>query len=326
MSTKEKVIEELLNSKEYISGETLAQKLGVGRNSVWKAVKQLQEEGFNIQAINNKGYILKDTGDILTRELIKNFLDKNDKREIIVLDETDSTNNYAKDLARKGAENGTAVIADCQTAGKGRMGRSFYSPRGTSIYLSIILRPQTDMETSQLITSCAAVAAAQAIDKICGTDVKIKWVNDLFLNGKKICGILTEASVNFEIGQPEYAVVGIGINVKSIKNIFPQELLNVAASIEDETGKTVSRAEIIAEILKNMDALTKNLSDTSFLEDYRRRSFIVGNRVSVSKFGREIPALAVGISHNAGLIVRYDDGAEETLNSGEARIIPSAFK
>lgn len=322
MSTKEKVMEELLNSDDYISGETLSQKLGVGRNSVWKAVKQLQEEGFDIQAINNKGYILKSTGDILNREIIKSFLDKTDDREIIVLDETDSTNNYAKDLARKGAKNATAVIADCQTAGKGRMGRSFCSPHGTSIYLSIILRPETDMETCQLITSCAAVAAAQAIDKVCGTDVKIKWVNDLFLNGKKICGILTEASVNFETGQPEYAVVGIGINVKSIKNIFPEELMNVATSIEDETGKAPSRAEIIAEILKNIDILTKNLSDTSFLENYRKRSFIIGQRVSVSKLGSEKNALAIGISDNAGLIVRYDDGTEETLNSGEARILP----
>lgn len=325
MSTKEKVMEELLNSDEYISGETLAQKLGVGRNSIWKAVKQLQEDGFDIQAVNNKGYILKDTGDIITREIIKSYLDNTDSREIIVLDETDSTNNYAKDLARKGAENGTAVIADCQTAGKGRMGRSFCSPHGTSIYLSIILRPETDMETSQLITSCAAVAAAQAIDKVCHTDVKIKWVNDLFLNGKKICGILTEASVNFETGQPEYAVVGIGINVKSIKNVFPKELLNVATSIEDETGTIPSRAVIIAEILKNMDILSKNLLDTSFMKDYRKRSFIVGHRVSVSKFNSERPALAIGISDNAGLIVRYDDGTVEILNSGEARILPSAF-
>ncbi len=325
MSTKEKVMEELLNSDDYISGEALAHKLGVGRNSIWKAVKQLQEEGVDIQAVNNKGYILKSTGNILNREIIKNFLDKSDNRDIIVLDETDSTNNYAKELARKGAKNATAVIADCQTAGKGRMGRSFCSPHGTSIYLSIILRPETDMETSQLITSCAAGAAAQAIDKVCGTDVKIKWVNDLFLNGKKICGILTEASVNFESGQPEYAVVGIGINVKSIKNIFSQELINVATSIEDETGIVPSRAEIIAEILKNMDKLTKNLSDTAFMDEYRKRSFIIGRRVSVSKFDSEKNALAIGISDNAGLIVRYDDGTEETLNSGEARILPSAF-
>lgn len=326
MSTKEKVMAELLNADDYISGEALAHMLGVGRNSIWKAVKQLQEEGVDIQAVNNKGYFLKSTGDILNREIIKNFLNKTDDRDIIVLDETDSTNNYAKELARKGAKNATAVIAERQTAGKGRMGRSFCSPYGTSIYLSIILRPETDMETSQLITSCAAVAAAQAIDKVCGTDVKIKWVNDLFLNGKKICGILTEASVNFESGQPEYAVVGIGINVKSIKNIFSQELMNVATSIEDEIGRAPSRAKIIAEILKNMDKLTKNLSDTAFMEDYRKRSFIIGHKVSVSKFDSEKTALAIGISDNAGLIVRYEDGTEEILNSGEARILPSAFQ
>lgn len=326
MSTKEKVLEQLLESEDYISGEALAQKIGVGRNSVWKAVKQLQEEGFDIQAASNKGYFLKSTGDIITPEIIRNFLGRYDDKEIIVLDETDSTNNYARELARNGAENGTAVIADCQTAGKGRMGRSFCSPHGTSIYLSIILRPEADMETCQLITSCAAVAAARAVDKVCGTETKIKWVNDLFLNGRKICGILTEASVNFENGLPEYAIVGIGINVRSIKNIFPEELLEIATSIEDETGKAPSRAEIIAEILKNMDQLTKNLSDTSFLEEYRRRSFIVGNRVAVSKTGSEKYALATGISDNAGLIVRYDDGTEEILNSGEARIIPYFFE
>ena len=156
MSTRDNTLEILLDSKDYISGEALAGKLGVGRNSVWKAVKQLQSEGFDIQAVNNKGYILNNIPDIIDHVLIKSFLKENKDRRIIVFDEIDSTNNYAKELARKGAPDGTAVAADCQTAGKGRMGRSFWSPPGISVYLSVLLRPQTDLETSQLITACSS--------------------------------------------------------------------------------------------------------------------------------------------------------------------------
>ncbi|MGN1481512.1 biotin--[acetyl-CoA-carboxylase] ligase [Porcipelethomonas sp.] len=323
MSTRDNILEMLLDSKDYISGETLAGKLGVGRNSVWKAVKQLQSEGFEIQAVKNKGYILNDIADIIDHVLIRHFLKENKDHEIFVFDEIDSTNNYAKELARKSAAAGTVVAADCQTAGKGRMGRSFCSPPGISVYMSVILRPETDMETSQLITSCAAVAAAAAVDRLCGTDTKIKWVNDLFLGGRKICGILTEASVNFETGTPDFAVVGIGINVKSVKNAFPEELLKTASSIEDEAKTVPLRSQLIAEILMNLDNLTADLSDKSFLEEYKRRSFIIGHKVAVSKFTDERMATAVGISENAGLIVRYDDGTEEILNSGEARIIPA---
>ena len=204
------------------------------------------------------------------------------------------------------------------------MGRSFCSPHGTSIYMSVILRPQTDMETSQLITSCAAVAAAKAIDDICGTDTKIKWVNDLYLGGRKISGILTEASVNFETLMPDYAVVGIGINVKSMKDYFSEELLEKATSIEDETGSAPLRSQLIAEILTNLCDLTDRLPDKSFIEEYKKRSFIIGQRVAVSKFaGEEKMAVAEDISDDAGLVVRYDDGETETLNSGEARIIPA---
>ncbi len=323
MSTRDNVLELLLDCKDYISGEALASELNIGRNSIWKAVKQLQSEGFDIQAVNNKGYTLKKSADIIDSVLIKHFL-KDKNTDVYAFNEIDSTNNYAKELAKNGAAARTLVVSDCQTAGKGRMGRSFCSPHGTSIYMSVILRPQTDMETSQLITSCAAVAAAKAIDDICGTDTKIKWVNDLYLGGRKISGILTEASVNFETLMPDYAVVGIGINVKSMKDYFSEELLEKATSIEDETGSAPLRSQLIAEILTNLCDLTDRLPDKSFIEEYKKRSFIIGQRVAVSKFaGEEKMAVAEDISDDAGLVVRYDDGETEILNSGEARIIPT---
>lgn len=321
MTTKEKVLSVLLGSGGFVSGETLAERLGISRNSVWKAVTSLRSDGFEIEAVTNKGYILSSEGTALSEPVIRKYLPEKDSRSIYILDTVDSTNNYARKLAAEGAGHGALVTADMQTAGRGRMGRSFCSPAGGSIYMSVILRPKTDMQSSQLITSCIAAAAADAVDRVCGTDVKIKWVNDLYLNGKKICGILTEASINFESGGLDHAVAGIGINLKSVKQTFPEELLKTATSIEDETGKLPGRCRLIAEILKNIDSYMHNIESKAFLEEYRRRSFITGMRVAVSKYDEERTATALGISDNAGLIVKYDDGEEEVLNSGEARII-----
>lgn len=322
MSAKDKALEILLSAEDFVSGETIAEKLGISRTAVWKMISELRSDGLDIEAVTNKGYKIVSEGRILSETVIRKYLTENRNRNMYVLKSVDSTNNYAKKLAAEGAESGTLVTADMQTAGKGRMGRSFNSPAGSSVYMSVILRPGTDMHSSQLITSCIAAAVADAVDRVCGTDVKIKWVNDLFLGGKKICGILTEASVNFEAGGLDYAVAGIGINVSSVKEIFPPELLEVATSIEDETGKLFGRSRIIAKVLDNIDKYMENIENGGFLEEYRSRSFIVGKRISVMKYGGERPAQAVGISGNAGLVVLYDDGTQEILNSGEARILP----
>lgn len=244
----------------------------------------------------------------------------NDKsHKIILLDEIDSTNNYAKQLARSGEQSGTVIMAKYQTAGKGRLGRSFCSPKGTGIYMSILLRPNYDMETVSLLTSCMAVAASKAIDLLYDTDTKIKWVNDLYLNGRKICGILTESSVNSNC-KADFAIVGIGLNVKSIKQSFSGELLDIATSLEDETGIVVPFNKIAAGIINELDRLLPELESCNFIEEYRRRSCIIGADVLISKPNRETLAKAIGISDRAGLIVRYNDGTEEILTSGEARI------
>jgi len=249
---------------------------------------------------------------------IKEFLsDKSHK--LILLDKIDSTNNYAKALAGNSEQHGTVVIAKSQTNGKGRLGRSFCSPKSTGIYMSIIVRPTCDIEKVSLLTSCMAVAASRAIDRLYNTNIKIKWVNDLFLNDRKICGILTEGSLN-TAKNCNYAIVGIGVNVKSVKKCFPSELLEIASSLEDETEKTVPTEQIIAYIINEFDTLLPDFENGNFIDEYRNRSCIIGADVLISKSGREKTAKAVGISDNAGLIVRYSDGTEETLTSGEARI------
>lgn len=327
MSTKEMVLNALENADgDYVSGEKLADMLGVSRNAVWKAVNSLKETGFNIEAVSNNGYRLIPQTSSVYEQRIRKYLTASELgRKIICFREIDSTNNYAKKIAHENAEHGTAVISEIQTAGKGRMGRTFVSPSNTGIYISIILKNSLNAETAQLITSCAAVSVCQAIDKVCGTDTQIKWVNDIFLNGKKICGILTEASMSFETGTLDYAVIGIGINVFSVKNTFSDELLKIASSIEDECGVKTDRSQLCAEILNFLEENLKSLENRNFISEYKKRSCITGNYVIVTKGGSERQAFAFDIDDNACLKVRYDDGSEEALNSGEARIIPAVL-
>lgn len=219
-----------------------------------------------------------------------------------------------------GVPDGAVVISDFQSAGKGRMGRSFFSPKGTGLYMSLIIRPDFDMLSAQLITSCAAVAAAEAIEKMCSADVKIKWVNDLFLNGRKICGILTEASMSFEEKKLDYAIIGIGINIRTSPET-PEELKSVMTSLEAETGEIIDRSRLCAEIINNLEKYIFSLESRSFIEEYRRRSFIIGKSVQIMRLGINQTGIAVGIDDNANLVVKLDDGNEITVNSGEARII-----
>lgn len=319
MNLKESVLEALSKSGgEYVSGAQLAEKLGVTRNSVWKAVKALEAEGFEFDASTNKGYRIQPQSNVLSAILIEKELEAETK--LIVLDEIDSTNNYAKKLASAGAEDGTVVAADRQTAGKGRMGRSFSSPSGTGLYMSMIIRPKFSMEAAQLITSCAAVAAAEAVEELCGKDVSVKWVNDLYMNGKKICGILTEASLSLETKSLDYAVIGIGINVRSIKDTFDSDLMSSATSIEDETGVKISRNKLCGTIIRNLKQRLAKIETREFLEEYRRREILCGKEITANAGGEAISGTAVGIDENAGLIVRLADGTERILSSGEANL------
>ena len=322
MSNKEKILNILLDNKgDYVSGEDIANSLQISRNAVWKSISKLKEEGISIISSKKLGYMLPSDLDILSKEEISNALiDELKGTEIHLLNTVDSTNDYAKMLAKQDAPEYTLVVADTQTHGKGRMGRAFSSPSGTGIYMSFILRPKTSLETAQLITSCVAVAISKAIDTLCNCSSKIKWVNDIFLNDKKISGTLTEGAINFENGSFEYAIVGIGINVRSVKNIFDGELSSIATSIEDETGLKISRSRLIAEVFNNVYLQLQSIDEKSFIKEYKKRSLIVGKDVIVSENGQEVFAKAIGIDKTAGLIVQFEDGSTKVLNSGEARI------
>ena len=238
-------------------------------------------------------------------------------REMEIHERIDSTNNRAKALAAAGAPHGTAVIADAQTGGRGRQGRSFFSPEHSGVYLTVILRPDCTAEQAGMLTSLAAVAAARAVEAVSGADVKIKWVNDLYLNGKKICGILSEAGFNPETGRPDWAVVGIGINAGRMA--FPPELREIATSVGNETGAEPDRNRLIAEILNELEKLQGSLETGTFLQESRRRSNVIGRTVTVVQGEKRYAARALDIDGRGRLVIETEEG-RSLLNSGEVSL------
>ena len=238
----------------------------------------------------------------------------------IVLSETDSTNRYAKELAAGGAPEGTVIIADRQSAGRGRLGRSFFSPKEKGIYMSILLRPEISMERSVLITSMAAVAVARAVERVSGIPVQIKWVNDIFLNKKKVCGILTEAGIDAERQTLNYAVLGIGVNVGTMD--FPEDIKDIATSVSNECGFSVEKEALIDEILKELEEWYPTLWNGEFLAESKARSILLGKEIKVldeNALGGSYPAKAVDINELGNLIIERD-GVTQVLNSGEVSI------
>lgn len=313
-----RILEE--NRGKPVNGAKLAGELFVTRSAIWKAVKALQKEGHRIEAVTNKGYTLLPQNDIVTPESITLYL-KGAAAEFTleVRQSVTSTNILAKELAAQGAKEGTVVIAREQTQGRGRMGRSFYSPVSSGIYFTIILRPMLNLEDSLMITTAAAVAVAKAIETVARVKAEIKWVNDIFVDGKKVCGILTEASINFESGGLEYAVVGIGINIAT--QDFPEELSQIAGSIfgnKPEDARTTS--QLVAEVLNNLSECMNSLTDKKYLEEYRKRSFLIGQDILVLKGKDILPARAIDIDEKARLVVEYENHTIEPLSSGEVSV------
>ena len=235
-------------------------------------------------------------------------------------EELDSTNRYLKELAAKDARPGTVIIANRQSAGRGRLGRKFFSPEEKGIYMSILLRPDIPLERAVLITSMAAVAVARAIERVSGIEAKIKWVNDIFLKGKKVCGILTEAGIDAESGKFSYAVLGIGVNVGEME--FPEELRDIATSVSNECGFVISKENLIDEILLELERWYATLSDGGFLEESRKRSILLGKEILVldeTAPGGSYPAKAVDINELGNLVIERN-GERVVLNSGEVSI------
>ena len=289
------------------------------RSAVWKAVKILREEGYSICAVTNKGYCLSEENDFLSEQaIVPNLRTEKLGRKLDVFKTIDSTNNFAKSLALSLDFGNYCRSVFCSKLCKGRMGKNFYSPLGMGIYMSVIIRPKLSVEHSLLITSCAAVAVAEAIEKVSGIDCKIKWVNDIYAGNKKLCGILTEASVDVEQGGLEYAVVGIGLNVQNVT--FPKNVADIATSIKLETNENVSRSLLAAEILNSLEEKLSNITDKSFIDEYRRRSNIIGKRIEITQGEKITHADCLGIDEYGRLLVKTDEGEEKALSSGTIRL------
>ncbi len=329
LSTKDVVISKLISAEDYISGQSLSDDLGITRMAVNTAVKALRSEGYEIESVTNKGYKLTNLPDLLTSGQLASHLPADRMETITVLKETTSTNKVLKELAFDGAPEGTVVISDCQTAGRGRLGRSFASPSGKGIYLSYLMRPSVLPELISRITCWSAVATADSIASVCDTDPKIKWVNDIQINGKKIVGILTEMSIESEIGSISNVVIGIGINVNDEPEDFPEEIRSIASSIRKEKGESepINRAKLAAKLIQELDRMCQSFpaSHDEYLSSYRKYCSTVGldvSAVSAHNHTSEVPRLgkAVGINEDFSLKVLFDDGKEENLRSGEVSV------
>lgn len=317
MGTKQQLLRLLEDNRErYVSGAAMAQAIGVSRNAVWKAVEALRAEGYAIDAVTNKGYALSQENDLLSPQSIERFLPLGHPFSIVVRKRVDSTNSEARRRAVEGAPEGTVIVAEEQTAGKGRPGKTFFSPATTGLYLSIVLRPALAADRGQFLTCAAAVAGAQAIEQVTGKEALIKWVNDIYCDERKVAGILTEGMVDMESGRFEHAVLGIGVNVKPPAEGFPPDISEVAGSVlDDRTGAV--RCELAAAILARFWRLYRHVADASFYDEYRRRCFLLGQPLVVRQGSSRVRARAVDLTHDFKLVVELPDKTRRELPYGE---------
>ncbi|MBO6164704.1 MAG: biotin--[acetyl-CoA-carboxylase] ligase [Lachnospiraceae bacterium] len=323
MGTKETLAGLLAaGGEEYISGEEIARKLGVSRGAVWKSMKALEKEGYKIEAVPNKGYRLSAENDRISLETLTAMLgDAAELFSLEVYDSTDSTNTRLKSRAEE-LPDWSVAVAGAQTAGRGRVGRSFFSPAGTGLYLSVLLKQRELLRQAGNLTTAAAVAACHAIETCTDARPGIKWVNDVFVEGKKVCGILTEASVNFETGAPDWAVMGIGFNVYVPEGGFPEEVAQVAGAITAERKKNL-RVRLAAAFLRAFYEVCAVQGSEGLYAEYRARCFVPGKQIYVLRGDKKIPALALDIRQDYALLVQYEDGTQEALTAGEVSIRPT---
>lgn len=320
MRVKEQVLKELEEHKGmYISGGDLSKTLDVSRNAIWKSIKSLEKDGYLIHAVPNRGYCLDSQNDILSPSGIRKYL-KYDLA-VEVYECVTSTNTVLKEKAASGAAHGTVIVAKEQSLGKGRTGKSFFSPKGTGIYFSVLVRPDIPAEEALFLTTSAAVATANAIEAVSDKKAQIKWVNDVYIAEKKVCGILTEAAFNTETGMLDYAVVGIGINVCPPHEGFPLEIDRIATSVFDRPEDAADKKSIlIATVLNYFFDCYNDFEHKHYVREYIERSMIIGKEISMISGSKTTDAVALEIDERCRLKVRLSDGTEQWLHSGEVSI------
>lgn len=321
MSVKDRVLETLeANRGDFFSGESLAQALSVSRSAVWKAVSQLREGGYPIEAVPNRGYRLQPDSSILSAQSIRGFVTV-PGLDLRFFPEVGSTNTLLRQLAEEGAPEGTVIIAGAQSAGRGRRDHTFFSPKDSGLYMSILLRPSLSAGDALLITTCAAAAIALAIEDCAGVPARIKWVNDVFCRGRKVCGILTEGALDLETGGLQYAIMGAGINVLPPPGGFPEELREIAGSVyESAPAGEEPRSRLAGAILNRFFAYYGQLSERPFFEAYRERSLLLGQDILIEERGAFRPAQALDLEPDFHLRVREADGTVRLLSSGEVHV------
>lgn len=324
MGTKEKLLALLESHKgEYFSGEEIARLLSVSRTAVWKAVNALRDAGYEIDAVQNRGYCLDVHTDILSVQGIRQHLSSRwENPDLELLPCAASTNSLLREQAINGAPEGSILLANQQTKGRGRLGRGFYSPPDTGVYMSLLLRPE-GLEPAQAvrITTMAAVAACRAIEEISGRGARIKWVNDILINEKKVCGVLTEASFNLENGRLDYVILGIGFNVYPPAEGFPPELAGIADSIL-RTQTNEGKNRLAASFLNHFLEIYQADDPREYAAAYREKSMVIGRPIQVISPSGVRNAYALDVDKDCRLIVRYEDGTVDQLSSAEISIRP----
>ncbi len=333
MSTKEEVLN-LLNSNRgsFVSGQDIAGTLNVSRAAVWKAIKSLESDGLGIEAVTNKGYRLNDGTDIVNASYVEDRLrDRGIDIRVVYKDETGSTNEDAVNLLKE-SDKPVLVIADKQNKGRGRRGRDFYSPKGTGLYMSLAMRDALSLMKTAKVTSVAAVAVSEAVDSVVFKGENrslIKWVNDIYIGDRKVCGILSEAMISMEDGDGGVVVVGMGINVYEPEGGFPDDINMKAGYLIGHGQKSglhnnMLRSDLAAEVIRDFFHYISEPEES--LNIYRKKSNLIGKHILVNSF---VPgdkragsrAYVTGIDDECRLLVKYEDGSEEALSSGEVSVI-----
>ena len=326
MSSKQQVLALLEQYKgTYISGEEIARQMQITRAAVWRTIHDLRLAGHAIEASTKVGYRLSESSDVLSLQGIRSaFVDASCHELPLYFHESiGSTNTEAKRLALEGTPHGTMVVAGCQTEGRGRNGRFFFSPNDSGLYVSVVLRPDLGTAMALRITSGAAVAVCRAIERVCDRQAGIKWVNDVYIDGLKVCGILTEGISGFETGRIESLVVGIGVNHTLPPEGFPDDLHGIAGAVfPDSVPPGASRNRLAAAIIEELLTVVDHVDEVGFMVEYRRRSVVVGQRVKVLQGTVAYEAEAIGIADDGALVVRLADGSEQQLRAGEISLRP----
>ncbi len=319
MSTKSKVLKLLKeNFNAFSSGIKMAKELDVSRNAIWKVIRELQLEGYNIESNNPLGYRLVDKNWPISSEGIRDYI-KEDRVSIQVLDEVPSTNEYLKKLALKGEKEFFTLVANRQSNGKGRRGKSFHSPKNTGVYLSMLLRPSFSMEKSLNITTASAVAVSKTIEKLTSKPISIKWVNDIFIEDRKVSGILTEGSMDLETGNLSHIIVGVGINLFKPDLDFPENIEGIAGYVLEEYDGFF-KERFIGELINSLIEHYENLDSNEIYEYYRRKSYLKGKVVEFYEKDRLFQGRVYDVDENFRLIIETEKGTIP-LSTGSVNIV-----